>query len=150
MKPIEVDVFVSRPRQAVWDLFTQPDKMTEWVQGFESMRLLDGEPETVGSVHELVFREGKREVRMRETVTAFEAPRHFAFDAEAPGMTTHSETFFLEEEGGTRIRSQNAFHPQNLLMRLMMPLMKGGVRRRIQGDFERFAALAEREISAAG
>jgi uncharacterized membrane protein len=51
MKPIEIEIQLDCPLEHAWATFPNIDLMPEWVQGFDSIRLLEGEPETVGSVH---------------------------------------------------------------------------------------------------
>jgi uncharacterized membrane protein len=143
VKPIDIEVQLDCPVEHAWATFSNIELMPKWVQGFDSIRLLEGEPETVGSVYELVFLEGKRKIVMIETVTGFVPNESFSFEATTNGMRTCAETFFRAEGERTIIHSRNTFFATSWLFRLMMPLMKGSIAKRIAADFGRLKALAE-------
>jgi uncharacterized membrane protein len=143
MKPIEIELQLDCPLEHAWATFTNIELMPQWVQGFDSIRLLEGEPETVGSIHELVFLEGKRKIVMIETVTAFEPNKQFSFEATTRGMSTRAETLFTRAGAGTIIRSHNSFFATGFFFRMMLPLMKGAITKRMTADFGRLKALAE-------
>jgi hypothetical protein len=46
MKPIEIEIQLDCPLEHAWVTFTQVELMSPWIQGFDSLRLLEGEPET--------------------------------------------------------------------------------------------------------
>ena len=143
MKPIEIELQLDCPVEHAWASFTNVELMSQWVQGFDSLRLLEGEGETVGSIYELTFREGKRKIVMIETVTAFDPNELFAFEAETKGMKNSAETYFVADGEGTIIRSRNCFFASSFFFRMMMPLMRGAIAKRIAADFDRFKALVE-------
>jgi len=143
MKPIELEVPLDCPVEHAWATFSNIELMPEWVQGFDSIRLLEGEAETVGSIYELVFREGKRKIVMIETVTGFVPNEMFSFEATTSGMSNRAETHFMADGDGSIIRSRNTFFATSWFFRLMMPLMKGAIAKRIAADFGRLKALAE-------
>lgn len=146
MKPIEIEIQLDCPVEHAWATFTNVELMTQWVLGFESLRLLEGEPESVGSVFELVFREGKRKIVMIETVTGFEPNELFSFEATTRGVSNHAETHFTRAGNGTMIRSRNTFVASSFFFRMMMPLMRGSIAKRIRADFARLKALAESTV----
>jgi hypothetical protein len=46
MKPIEIEIQLDCPLEYAWATFTHVESMSQWVQGFDSLRLLEGEPES--------------------------------------------------------------------------------------------------------
>lgn len=143
MKPIDLEIRVDCPVEHTWQTFCNVDLMQEWVQGFLSVEILEGEPETVGSKHRLLFQEGKRQVELIQTVTAFDPNERFAFTATTKGMRNACETTFAADGEGTVIRSSNQFFADGFFFKLMMPLMRGAITKRIAADFGRLKKLAE-------
>lgn len=143
MKPVEIEIQLDCPVEHAWATFCNVELMTQWVQGFDSLKLVEGEPETVGSVYELTFLEDKRKIVMIETVTAFEPNQLFSFEATTSGMRNRAETHFSAQGKGCLIRSTNTFFASGFFFRLMMPLMRGSIAKRIRADFGRLKVLAE-------
>ena len=110
--------------------------------------MVEGEPETVGSKHRLLFQEGKRQIEMIETVTAFDPHERFAFEAATKGMSNTCEMRFSAEGDATVIRSTNCFYAGSFLFKLMMPMMRGAISKRITEDLERLKALVESRATA--
>jgi len=145
MTTIYSSTYINRPVEQVWDLFQDPSRMGEWVQGFHSIETLKGEGAEVGAMHLLTFMEGKRRIEVTETVVSCEPYKEFAMDATTKGMDTRMRTEFIADGSGTRIESENHFQPTALFMRIMLPLMKGTIGKRVQADLDRFARLVESE-----
>jgi hypothetical protein len=80
---------------------------------------------------------------MIQTVTGFVPNESFSFEATTTGMSNRAETHFMANGDGTLIRSRNTFFATSWFFRLMMPLMKGAITKRIAADFGRLKALAE-------
>ena len=148
MKPIRIEIRLDCPVDHAWETFSDRESMKLWVQGYDSMRHLSGEEEFAGAVYELTFVEGKRKVVMTQSITALEPPHYFAFEAAATGMQSRSSTRLSADGEGTKIVAENEFFPTNFLMRLLMPLMGGSIRKRIQSDFDRLKKLAEKRYQA--
>ncbi|MAW60208.1 MAG: hypothetical protein CMJ94_05160 [Planctomycetes bacterium] len=148
MKPIEIEVRIDRPVAQVWTMFTDVELMPQWCKGFVSLETIEGEPETVGSKHRLLFQEGKRQIEMIETVTAFDPHERFAFEAATKGMSNTCEMRFSAEGDATVIRSTNCFYAGSFLFKLMMPMMRGAISKRITEDLERLKALVESRATA--
>ena len=79
-------------------------RMGEWLEGYKSMELIEGEPLTVGSKHKLVFEEDGQEMTFTETVTAIEPLKEFSFDFDHDMMSS-SIQMTLESTLGLRRRA---------------------------------------------
>lgn len=146
MKAHRLEIVLDCPIDHAWETFSNPELMKQWVQGFVGMQHVSGEAEQPGAVYELTFQEGKRTVVLMETVLALDPPRHFAFTATAPGMRSECSTALSEEGSATRIVADNQFYATSWILRLMMPLMGGAFRKRIEADFARLKVLAEQRF----
>jgi uncharacterized membrane protein len=143
MKPIDLEIRIDCPVEHAWQTFKNVELMPEWVQGFLSLETIEGEPESAGSKHRLLFQEGKRQIEMIQTVVAFDPNERFVFTAATKGMRNACETTFAADGEGTIIRSSNQFIADGFFFKLMMPLMRGAITKRIEADFGRFKKLAE-------
>lgn len=149
MKPIDLEIRIDCPVDFAWQTFKDVDLMGEWVEGFIRLETIEGEPETAGSKHLLVFQEGKRQVELVQTVVAFDPHERFVFTATTKGMRNACETLFRADGEGTIVTSSNQFFAESFLFKLMMPLMRGAISKRIAADFGRLKALAESRYQSA-
>ena len=134
MAKYSVSVEVERPIEVAWDVLMDDSKMSEWLEGYKSMELLEGEPLTVGSKHKMIFEENGQEVSFTETVTAIDPPKEFSFDFDHDMMGSNIQ-ITLESVGpaSTRITNRTNFQVDgffiNLMMFFMTPRMKSRQRR---------------------
>ena len=144
MPKYTVRVDIDRPVEEAWEVLMDESRMGEWLEGYKSMELIEGDPLTVGSKHKMIFEENGQEMTFTETVTAIEPLKEFSFDFEHDMMTS-SIQMTLESTGtaSTRITNRTEFSANgffvNLLMFFMTPRMKG----RQRGSFARLKALIE-------
>ena len=127
MAKYSVSVEVERPIEVAWDVLMDDSKMSEWLEGYKSMELLEGEPLTVGSKHKMIFEEDGKELSFTETVTAINPPTEFSFDFD---IMRSNIQITLESVGPTSTRITNrtnvmvdGFIP-NIFMFFMKPKMK--------------------------
>ena len=144
MPKYRVSVEVNKPIEEAWEVVMDESKMGEWLEGYKSMELIEGEPLTVGSKHKMIFEENGEEMTFTETVTAINPPTEFSFDFDHDMMTSNIQ-MMLESVGpaSTRITNSTSFTTNgffiDLFMLLMTPRMKGRQRR----SFARLKALIE-------
>ncbi len=144
MPKYTVRVEVDRPIEEAWEVLMDESRMGEWLEGYKSTELIEGEPLTVGSKHKLVFEENGQEMTFTETVTAIEPLKEFSFDFDHDMMSS-SIQMTLESVGPASTRIMNRTHFKatgffiNLFMYFMTPRMKGRQRR----SFARLKALIE-------
>lgn len=143
MAHFEIEVVIDRPVDVVFPLFNDGSKMPLWMEGFERIEHLGGEPGTVGSQSRLVFRENGREIVLDETMTAVKPNEELAFSVSAPMIASDVTIRFTPEEGRTRVRSTNAVRGTGLFGWAMVPMLAGSIRRRTEGDMRRFKEMVE-------
>ncbi len=69
---------INAPVSSTWDVAMDPDRMGEWLEGCESVKLVKGNGE-VGSKYEVTFNEEGQKMVMQETVTGYEEGKLYAF-----------------------------------------------------------------------
>jgi len=137
------EIEIDRPVAEVYRQFKDPDNLPRWITGLQRIEQISGEPGAVGSVAKHVYLEKGRIIEMIETVTAHEPEKHFTGELETEGMQCTIRVDFVDKGDSTLMRFRSDFRSQGLLMKLMMPFMKGQIRARQEGDMQKFKALVE-------
>lgn len=137
-----LDITIALPRPQVIELFDNPDNMKHWQQGFVSLTPLSGTPGQVGAQSKLIYRMGKREVEMIETITKRDLPREFSGTYEAKGVWNEVRNTFQEADAhSTKWTSHVDFRFRGF-MRLMAFFMPGAFKKqsyKYMQDFKTFA-----------
>jgi uncharacterized membrane protein len=141
MEPYEIEI--DRPVAEVYRQFKDPDNLPRWITGLQKIEQISGAPGEVGSVAKHTYLEKGRIIEMIETVTAHEPEKHFTGELETDGMQCTIRVDFVDKGDSTLMRFRSDFRSQGLLMKLMMPFMKGQIRARQEGDMQRFKSLVE-------
>ena len=129
--------------RTVWAAFDNPDNMSRWQQNFDSYTQKSGEPRRPGAVAQLVFNEGRKKIVLKETITERRDPDFLAttYDS-AYGSTVIVNHFEAIDDATTRWTSWCNFK-FNGIMKYMAFFISGTIRKRTQGDMERFKLLVE-------
>jgi hypothetical protein len=80
---------------------------------------------------------------MLETITDHEAGRFFAGTLEGPGVDWDLRVDFEDRGQTTLLRFSGGVRSASFFMKLLMPFMKGAIRKRQRGDIETFKRLVE-------
>lgn len=140
---VEFEVEIDRPLRDVYAAFNHPDNLPRWIQGLQRTELISGEPGKVGAKTRQIYLERGRIVEMIETITAHEPERHMSGTLEAPGMHATMHVDFVDRGDRTGIRFSSNFEGRSIGMRLMLPFIKGALKKRSTGDLETFKRLVE-------
>lgn len=133
---------IERPVDKVIELFDNVDNMKKWMDGLQSFESISGTPGEVGSKAKLVFKMGKREVEMIETVTVRNLPHEFSGTYEANGVfNVVKNKFEATAEGHTIYTSENEFQFKGFmkLIAFLMPVAFKKQSVKYLEDFKRFA-----------
>lgn len=135
-------ITINKPRDAVIALFDDPDNLGKWQEGFVSMEHLDGTPGEPGARSRLLYRTGKREIEMVETLEQRDLPERFTAIYEARNVWNRHQNRFEEAGNATRWTVTSEFVCTGLFMRALTLLMPGAFRkqtRKSMSDFKDFA-----------
>lgn len=138
-----IDTIIDCSRDKVWRAFDNPDNMSKWMQGLESFEPQSGKPGQPGAVSKLRFNENGRRIEFTETITSRNEPEEFS--GTYTGSNFHNTILNQFESlpgGKTRWHSETEMQFSGF-MRLMSPLIKPMVRKRVVADMERFKTLLE-------
>ncbi len=146
---ILVEIDIARPQQQVWTVFSDASRLHEWQATLKSFEAISGEPGQVGSVARFVYREGGRDVVMRETILERVEGQRFVQRLEAEMMSSVMRNGFSSPRSDTTrwtlecdIAFRGAWKFLGLLAR---PLLV----KKTRDDMERFRRLAEQTGGAA-
>ncbi len=137
---VEIDIDLARDR--VIELFDSSENMKHWQEGLIDFEHLSGTPGEVGAKMKLLYKMGKREIEMVETITKRDLPDEFAGTYEAKNVfNIVDNTFLAISENKTKWVSYNEFQ-FNGFMKLIGFLMPGAFKKqslKSMQDFKRFA-----------
>jgi hypothetical protein len=139
-------IHINLPRKRVIELFDNPENLAKWQPGLLKFEHISGEPGTTGAKARLLYKMGKRETEMIETVTLRELPEKFHGTYQARGVLNIQENYFEEvDENTTKWTSTSEFKFSNLPMKVMGWLMPGAFKKQSYTFMELFKTFAESE-----
>ena len=125
-----VEVEINAARDRVIELFDSTENLKKWQPTLVSFTHLTGEPGEPGATSELVYKMGKRDYRMTETITVKNLPDEFSAIYEGPGMWNSNQNFFHEvDEQTTRWVANTEFKGGSFMMKAMLFLMPGNFKK---------------------
>jgi len=122
---------IEAPREAVWDLVIDLDRLGEWVSAHRRAR---GAPDELGEgdSFEQVLCLGGRPVDVRWTLANAQAPSLAEWDADGPKGAGAKVRYVLESaNGGTRFRYENEFDLPGGPLKLVAGRIAGAPARRM-------------------
>ena len=132
------EIVLNRSRDEVWRAFDNPENLKRWEPTLLSFEPVSGNPGQVGAVSRLTYLEGKRSIVLTETITLRHEPDEFAGSYDSVmAVNTISNSFTTEGSGATRWTVSAEFCCRGL-WRLLAPLMRGSIRKRLNADLTRF------------
>ena len=133
---VKVTVTVNSPVEKVWDIFMNPDHLKHWLPGFVSIEHLDGSIGQKGSSSKIKFIERGKELEVIEKVLFVNPMQQYSFDMQHETFNTLTDVRFISIGQVTEILQAVQFSPKGIFMKLMMPLMKGEMKKRMSSDLK--------------
>jgi len=136
---VSIDLQIKR----VIELFDSEENLFEWQPELISFEHLSGNKGEVGAKSKLLYKMGKREVEMTETITHKNLPEAFNLVYEAKGVWNEMNNSFIEvEPSKTKWVSHSEFRFAGF-MKLIAFLMPGSFKKQSQLALDRFKLFAE-------
>lgn len=137
------EVIIDLPLQKVLELFDSEENMFKWQPELISFEHVSGDKGEVGAKSNLLYKMGKREVEMVETIIKKDLPGEFNFTYEAKGVWNEMKNSFVEvDPSKTKWISHSEFRFSGF-MKLIGFLMPGSFKKQSQLALDRFKAFAE-------
>lgn len=137
------EILIDLPREKVIELFDNPDNLGKWQPELQSFEHISGEPGEVGAKSRLLYKMGKRNVEMIETIHVRDLPDQFDGSYEANGVyNIVKNRFEVVDENTTRWITEQEFQFRGM-MKLMAWLMPGAFKKQSMLYLRRFKEFAE-------
>ncbi len=137
----ECAVRIARPRETVVALFDNPDNLPKWQPDLLAIEPVQGVPGQPGAQCRLLYRMGKRQVTLLETVLERALPERFLARYQTDRVDNRCDNRFIDEGSATLWRMECEFQFRGTLR--LMALLPWLFRRQTRQSMAQFKAFAE-------
>lgn len=139
-------VEINQPVAKVIELFTNPDNLKEWQDGFVSLTHLSGTPGEVGAKSKMIYLIRNKEMELIETIKVNNLPKEFIGEYAAKTMVNTMRNSFTEIGfNKTKYVSEIEYTQFNgFLPKMMAFLLPGLFKKQTQKWLNQFRDFAER------
>ena len=139
----KVSITINQPVETVWDKLMNPDNLKFWLTGFVSVEHISGDSGKTGSVSKLKFLERGKEMELTETAVLVKPNQQYTFNMTSIPFDTDTDIRLISFGSRTEMIQTVQFFPKQFLMKLMMPLIKGAMKKRMENELIRFKNFVE-------
>jgi uncharacterized protein YndB with AHSA1/START domain len=139
----KVAITINQHPEKVWGLFMNPDNLKHWLTGFVSATPLAGKPGETGSSSSIKFIERGKEMEVIETVLQVKPQQQYTFRMEHKSFENETDIRLISFGSRTEMIQTVQFFPKEFLMKLMLPLIKGAMKKRMENELIRFKNFVE-------
>jgi hypothetical protein len=144
------EIIVHIPLSEFIKKLDNPDNMKHWQKDLMSYKQLVGNPGEEGAQMELIYKMGKRELILIETILKRNLPHEFHATYDAKGAHNIQRNYFKAiDENTTKWISESEFQLIGVFMRLMGFFMPGMFKKQSLKYLKDFKAFAEEGTSVA-
>lgn len=140
---IKVNVTVNAPVEKVWHIFMNPDYLKHWLPGFISIEHLNGPIGKKGSTSKMKFIERGKELEVFEKILFVNPMQQYSFEMQHGTLNILTDVRFISIGQLTEIIQAVQFSPKGIFMKLMMPLMKGEMKKKMANDLKKLKEFIE-------
>ena len=134
---------IDLPRERVIDLFDSTENLKKWQKGLVSFETFEGTPGQEGAKSRLIYKMGKRDVEMIETIKVRNFPDEFTGIFEAKNVWNEVKNQFKETaDGHTNWKFETEFKFKGF-MKVMSALMPGAFKKQSLKSMHAFKDFAE-------
>ena len=140
---IQFSVLLDVSRDRAWRAFDNPQNLRRWQPSLVSFEPLTGTPGQPGATARLVYRESGHQIELIETVSTRREPEEFhgAYES-SHGRNTLLNRFVELSADRSRWDLEAQFQFKGAA-KLMAPMLRGTIEKRIRDDAQRFKSLLE-------
>lgn len=137
---------INKPRSLVTELFTDPNNLKEYQDGYIKKELINGQMGEEGAVSKMYYNFRNREMELTETITSNKLPDSFEASYQHKHMdNTMKCTFVALDENKTRYEYEFEYTRVSWIMpRLMMMLFPGMFRKQGEKWMRQFKEFVEK------
>lgn len=140
-------VDIAKPRAEVVDFFIDPQYLGNYQDGFVSKEVLSGEPARNGTISRMMYKYGKRDMELTETILENKLPESFLAEYHHKHMDNYMLCRFIEvDERHTRYEYEFEYTRMEwVLPRLMAILFPGMYRKQGEKWMRQFKEFVEQQ-----
>ncbi len=119
-------ITVEKPVEEAWAVAQDESKYAQWLDGFKSIELIEGEDKQPGSKYRVVVNpgEGQPDFEMIETLKEVRENEYVDMHFESDFMDFDQIMTFTENDGVTTIKTDSKVWPKGIVMRSMFAIME--------------------------
>ena len=122
----ESEITVDKSVKEAWAVMNDESKIHEWLQGITDIKHISGEKGKVGAVTQYTFDNEGQESIIVETIKSISPNKQITMDFVMKDvMIMNYKLDFSENNGKTSIKSSTTNKGEGIIMKSMMPFMKG-------------------------
>lgn len=137
-------ILINKPIDMCWELMDNPDNLKKWQPNLISFKQIEGKLGEEGSKMEMVYKNGKKEMTMIETIVINDGPELYEASYDMKGV--HNRMVSRMQAKGknqTLWTTEQEFEFNNFFMRIMAFVFKGAFLRQTQKIQQQFKEFAE-------
>lgn len=140
-------VDIHLPKTRVVELFNNPENLKHWQDGHQGIDHLEGEPGAVGAKSMIHYQDGKRKMKIQETIIVSNLPDEFTGLYELKEMANTMQNLFEEISSEKTRYTANIEYTRftGFMPKLLAFLMPGMFKRQVQKWMNQFKAFAENQ-----
>ena len=119
-------ITVDKSAREAWAVHQDETKYKQWLKGFKSIELIEGNAGEVGSKYKVVVNpgEGQPDFVMTETLTDKKEYEQISMDFDSDMMQFEQTTTFAEKNGKTTVSTDSKVRGKGAAMRSLFALME--------------------------
>lgn len=140
-----LEVEINKPIDEVVALFKDEDNLFKWMNGLQSLEHLEGKPREKGSTTKMLFKNGKREIEMIETILSNNLPEELIASYEAKGVYNLAKISFVSiSDNKTKYFTEQEFQLKGFI-KIFSWIMPGAFKKQSLKYLNMFKEFAEEQ-----
>jgi carbon monoxide dehydrogenase subunit G len=124
----DCEINVDKPQAESWAVMQDPEKLPEWLIGFQKIEHVSGTPGTVGAVSDMYFNHNGEQMVIQETITNIIPDESISLSYTSDFMNMNYRLAMTSANGKTQINSSTTTAGNGIISRSIMALMANSIR----------------------
>ena len=139
-------VEVNAPLEKVVEAFDSSENLKHWQDGFVSFEHISGVQGQIGAQSKMVYKIGKRDMILTETILKNDLPREFngRYDFKEGSNTMSNRFELIDSETSRWIAEIEYTRMDSIIMKMMSKIMPGMFRKQTQKWMDQFKVFVEK------
>lgn len=143
-----IEIIINEPREKVIEKLDNAENLKHWQEGLVDYEQISGNPGAEGSKMKLIYKMGKRDMVLTETILQNKLPEKLLATYETKGVYNIQESYFKEiDDKTTKWISKNEFQFSSFGMKLMGWIMPGAFKKQTKKYLTHFKNFVEQDRS---